>query len=48
MSGLRAESPSLREDLPVGASTGGLTDTDDPGVLIRKTAIREGLISMAD
>jgi hypothetical protein len=33
MSGLREESPNLREDLPAGAPTARLTDRDDPGVL---------------
>jgi len=33
MSGLRAESPNLREDRPADALSAGLTGTDDPGVL---------------
>ena len=32
MSGLRAQSPDLREDLPAGALSAGLTEADDPGV----------------
>jgi hypothetical protein len=33
MSGLREESPSLREDIPGDVASAGLTETDDPGVL---------------